>query len=186
MKFLLKITLLALLGLFMIIPLKAQEENSSENLVKINLFSPLVRTGSFFYEKVVGEYSSVQLGFFYTGASFLGTRFRGIGITPEFRYYLSEARSAPSGTFVAPYVRYQSFTLSSDEANGEGSFSGFGGGLLVGYQRLLRDRISLEGFIGPSYTSGKLNVTDGDQEDFDLDFFDGFGVRFGFTAGIAF
>lgn len=186
MKIILKSALIATLGFFMLIPLKAQEESSSENIFKINLFSPLVRTGSFFYERVVGEYSSVQLGFFYTGASFMETKFRGIGITPEFRYYLTESRSAPSGTFVAPFLRYQNFTVSSDEATGEGSFSGFGGGLIVGYQRLLRDKISLEGFIGPSYTSGNFNVTNGDREDFDLGFFDGFGVRFGFTVGIAF
>jgi hypothetical protein len=74
--------------------------------------SPLVRTGSFFYERALDENKSVQLGFFYSGISVEDTRFRGFGITPEFRLYLSEKRQAPAGIFVAPYLRYQNFDLS--------------------------------------------------------------------------
>ncbi len=162
------------------------ETPAVQNIFKANLFSPLVRTGSFFYERVLNEDMSVQMGFFYTGASLGDTKFRGVGFTPEFRYYLSETRPAPSGVFVAPYLRYQSFNLTVEGEAGKATYSGLGGGLLVGWQRLLKETISLEGFIGPSYFAGNMNVTDGSQDDFDIGFFDGFGVRFGFTVGIAF
>jgi hypothetical protein len=162
------------------------QEQVRQNIFKVNLISPLVRTGSFFYERVLNEDMSVQLGVFYTGASIDVTEFRGLGITPEFRYYLSESKPAPSGVFIAPYLRYQNFNLSEENSIGKATYSGIGGGLLVGTQRLLKNTISLEGFIGPSYFAGNLKVTDGQVEDFDIDFFDGFGVRFGFTVGIAF
>ena len=162
------------------------EEPVRQNIIKANLFSPIVRTGSFFYERVLNEDMSFQLGFFYTGASLSETTFRGMGITPEFRYYLSETKPAPSGVFVAPYARYQSFNLTVEGEAGKATYSGIGGGLLVGWQRLLKNTISLEGFIGPSYFSGSLKVDDGQEDDFDIGFFDGFGVRFGFTVGVAF
>jgi hypothetical protein len=186
MKIIFKSFLMVAAGFLMILPLKAQEVSSSQNIVKVNLFSPIARTGSFFFERVVADHMTMQLGFFYTGASIVDTKFRGFGITPEFRYYLSESRTGPSGTFIAPYLRYQSFNLSTDIGNDEATYSAMGGGLLIGYQRLLRNRISLEGFIGPSYSSGKVKVEAGNHGSFDTGFFDGFGVRFGVTAGVAF
>ncbi len=184
MKNYLKMSLI-ILSVIIILPAKA-DEPVSQNIIKANLFSPIVRTGSFFYERVLNEDMSFQLGFFYTGASISETSFRGVGITPEFRYYLSETRPAPSGVFVAPYARYQNFSITAEGESGKGTFSGIGGGLLVGWQTLLKNTISLEGFIGPAYTSANVKVTDGDEEDFELGFFDGFGVRFGFTVGLAF
>jgi hypothetical protein len=183
-KTILRLTL-AFAGVILMLPATAQED-VRQNLLKANLFSPLVRTGSFFYERVLNEDMSFQMGFFYTGASISETVFRGFGITPEFRYYLSETKPAPSGVFVAPYLRYQSFNISIEGEDGSATLSGLGGGLLVGMQTLLKNTISLEGFIGPSYFAGDLDISDGSEEDFELGFFDGFGVRFGFTVGIAF
>lgn len=184
MKKTIRFFLVVTAAVFMILPLKAQEPGS--NIFKMNLFSPLVRTGSFFYERVLNEEISLQFGVFYTGASVFNTKFRGLGLTPELRYYLSESRPAPAGVYVAPYARYQSFSITSEEfETSEAKWSGIGGGLLVGYQTMLK-KITLEGFIGPSYTSGDIKITSGDEEDFDISFFDGFGVRFGFTVGLAF
>jgi len=105
--------------------------SQKSNFIKANLFSPLVRSGSFFYEKVLNDDMSGQLGFFFTKVGAGDTKFSGFGITPEFRYYLSES-AAPKGIFLAPYIRYQSFKLSIEGATAEGNLSVFGGGLLVG------------------------------------------------------
>lgn len=163
-------------------PIYAQ---TSQNVFKVNLLSPLLRSGSFFYERAINEDVSLQLGFFYSGATISQTTFRGFGITPEARYYLSE-KPAPAGVFVAPYLRYQSFSLTGEESSNEATYSSFGGGLLIGTQAIFKDRISLEAFIGPSYSSGSLKVTSGDADDFNTGVFDGFGVRFGVTVGLAF
>jgi len=158
------------------------------NVIKLNLISPLVRTGSFFYERAVSDYSSVQLGFFYTGASIGDTQIRGIGITPEYRFYLSERHKAPRGAFVAPYLRYQNLTITNDDplilAEASGNF--FGGGLLVGVQTVLRNRISMEAFAGPSYSSVNMKIITGDGDNLDTDALDGFGIRAGVTIGIVF
>jgi hypothetical protein len=177
---------LALIFAALCITLSVDAQDVSQNVIKANLFSPVVRTGSFFYERVLNEDMSIQLGFFYSGASISETKFRGFGITPEFRYYLSESKPAPSGVFVAPYLRYQSFDLSATGEIGTATLSGMGGGLLVGAQRLLKNTISIEAFIGPSYSSNKVSYSDDSDGDFDFGMFDGFGVRFGFTVGIAF
>ncbi|GAG65343.1 unnamed protein product [marine sediment metagenome] len=100
-------------------------------------------------------------------------------------YYLSES-SAPKGIFLAPYIRYQSFSLSVEEENAEGKLSIFGGGLLVGAQTLLKDVITIEAFIGPAYGFGNVDVESGSEEDFEISAFDGFLVRAGVTVGIGF
>ncbi|MQY80420.1 MAG: DUF3575 domain-containing protein [Bacteroidetes bacterium] len=157
------------------------------NVLKVNLFSPLIKSGSFFYERVLNDDMSAQLGFFFMswtpGSS--DTKFGGFGVTPEFRYYLSES-SAPKGIFIAPFVRYQKFSLEVESVNSEADLTVFGGGLLVGAQTLLKDLITIEAFIGPSYGFGSIDVKAGDESDFDFETFDGFGARGGITIGIAF
>jgi len=159
--------------------------SQKSNYAKANLFSPLVRTGSFFYERVLNDDMSGQLGFFFTKVKAGDTKFSGFGITPEFRYYLSES-AAPKGIFMAPYIRYQSFSLSDEVDIYEAKLSVFGGGLLVGAQTLLKDVITIEAFIGPAYGFYNMDVEVGSEEDFDISAFDGFGVRVGVTVGIGF
>lgn len=159
--------------------------SQKSNFVKANLFSPLVRSGSFFYEKVINDDMSVQLGFFFTKIGAGDTKFSGFGITPEFRYYLSES-AAPKGIFLAPYIRYQSFRLSVEGDIAEAKLSVFGGGLLVGAQTLLKDKITIEAFAGPAYGFGNMDVEAGSEGDFEIGTFDGFGARVGVTVGIGF
>ena len=84
--------------------------------IKVNIISPVVATGSFFIEHAISDMSSIQIGGFYTGATIGDTKFRGFGFTPEFRYYLSEEPIALSGFYLAPFLRYQSFTLTVDNS----------------------------------------------------------------------
>lgn len=178
-----KTNLKVITALLALIMLSLQVSAQKRNVLKANLLSPVVRTGSFFYERVVHEASSLQFGYFYTGASIDETTLRGYGVTLDFRYYLSE-RPAPSGFFVSPFGRYQNFNLTHN--NDEGEYTSFGGGLLVGIQTLLRNAITLEAFVGPSYSVGEIEVSSGQIEDFDTGWFDGFGIRFGITIGLAF
>ena len=75
------------------------EATAQSNVFKINIISPVVRTASVFYERALNDQSSLQLGFFYSGYSGNDTKFRGFGITPEYRFYLSET-PAPAGFFL--------------------------------------------------------------------------------------
>lgn len=163
------------------------QANAQRNVIKANIFSPILRTGSFFYEQAVNENSSLQLGFFYTGIKIDETRFSGFGITPEYRLYLSESKDVLNGFYVGPFLRYQNFKLEDELSNDEAKLTTFGGGVLVGHQWIFKERFSLDTFIGPSYFGGSIEVEgDADEEDFSADIFNGFGVRIGVTFGIAF
>jgi len=154
------------------------------NVIKANLLSPFIKSGSFFYERALNEDMSLVGGFFFTAWNpDESTSLKGFGLTFEYRYYLSEERIAPSGAFLAPFVRYQKFTVS-DEID-EGTITGFGGGLLVGYQRIFKERISLEAFVGPAYYGANAEVTSGTAVP-ENDQVSGFTIRFGITVGVAF
>jgi hypothetical protein len=158
---------------------------NAQSVIKINILSPIVKTLNLSYEHALNESSSFQLGFFYTGWSNDATKFSGFGITPEYRFYLSET-PAPEGVYVAPFVRYQKFNLEDKEfTNDEADFSSFGGGLVIGKQWIFKEKISLDIFLGPAYSSGKVSGESSDGS-WDTDAFDGFGLRTGITFGIKF
>ncbi len=163
----------------------ASTQGQVKNLVKANLFSPLLRTGSFFYERTLSESSSLTLGFLFTSWGFGDSDITGWAVTPEYRFYLSD-KPAPEGFYIAPYLRYTSLSLTAENADGKAELTGVGGGLLIGRQWIFKERISLDLFIGPSYTKGDLKIKSGAEEDFDVGVWDGFGVRPGVTLGIAF
>jgi len=157
---------------------------AQNTIVKANLLSPLVRTGSFFVEQKLNDNSSIQLGILYTGNTWDDTKVRGWGITPEYRFYLSDS-PAPKGFFVAPYARYLDYNLEND-ANDEANLKGLGAGLIIGQQYIFKKRVSFEWFFGPGYTNIDLDAKSGAEEDFETDTWDGFTLRAGLTVGIAF
>jgi len=164
-----------------------------KNAFKINIFSPIVKTFSGFYERSLSDGASAQLGFFYTGYKIEDTKFSGYGITPEFRFYPGKKEDL-AGFYLAPFGRYSSFSLSGkstdavtqEEIEGKATLSTFGGGLLIGGQFLFGDVVTLDIYIGPKYSASDIKVDAGEENDFSLGSFDGFGVRGGVTIGIAF
>jgi len=171
--------------------------HAQENVLKINIFSPIVKTFNVSYERKLSATGSFQLGAFFTSYSpedtkfsfFTSyspedTKFSGFGITPEYRFYLSETE-APAGVYVAPFVRYQNFKLTEESSASKGTYSSFGGGLVIGKQWIFKEKISIDAFVGPQFSSGNVKVTDG-TDNFDTGVFDGFGVRAGLTFGFAF
>ncbi|MER2997436.1 DUF3575 domain-containing protein [Pontibacter populi] len=167
---------------------------AQSNVFKINILSPVVRTGSVFYERTISEDKSAQLGFFYTGFSVDDTKFSGFGFTPEFRKYLSSSSEAPAGFYIAPFLRLQSFKLkvedsdfTEEETGGEANLTTFGGGLLIGRQWVFADRFVLDTFLGPSYNAGSVKTEDNsNEENFQTGAFSGFGIRTGLALGIKF
>ena len=157
---------------------------AQSNVVKINIFSPIVRTFNVSYEHVVKKDASFQLGFFYTGYSASGVSYTGLGITPEYRFYLSDTE-APAGVYVAPFLRYQNFTLK-DDVNNKGTLSTFGGGVVLGKQWIFKNKFSLDGFVGPAYSSGTVKASSGSSTIPTSGGLNGFGLRLGLTFGIAF
>lgn len=168
--------------------LMAQVKN---NLLKTSLTAPLIRTYTLAYERMLNDEMSLQLGFGYFGGWKLGdSKIDGFNLTPEFRYFLSEKKVAPSGGFVAPFLRYGSTGIESGEEGTEdyakAGMTTIGGGVLIGVQRLFKETVSLEAFIGPAYYNSNLDIQSGAEEEFSTNLLDGFSVRLGATLGIAF
>lgn len=182
MKIIRKIALL----LVAVVVLSANSSAQPDNVIKVSLLSPFVKSGSFFYERAINDEMSLVGGFFFTAWNpddYI--ELSGFGLTLEYRYYLTETTVAPSGAFIAPFTRFQNFSITDNEGTdvAKADLSSMGGGLLIGYQRLFKDRITLEVFIGPAYYSSKLT---GDESVETIGQFDGFTVRGGVTVGLAF
>ena len=153
------------------------------NVLKINIFSPIARTFNMQYERKVSGSSSLQLGFYYSGFSISDTKFSGFGLTPEYRFYLSDTE-APQGVYIAPFVRYQNFSVSNGP--NKGTLTTVGGGLIIGKQWIFKEKVALDIFLGPKYSSRNVTVTSG-TDTFDTgNGLDGFGIRAGVCFGLAF
>lgn len=179
---------LLIAGMFLAL-LSTANLNAQKSVIKLNLLSPIFRTANLQFEHAISPKGSLQLGVYYTGIKISSTGFSGFGITPEYRFYPG-ADGAPKGFFLAPFFRYQSFSLkvasASAGVDSEATLTSLRPGLCIGYQLIFGDRVSCEFFIGPSYSSTDLKVKTGSESDFSLGSFDGFGIRSGLTLGFAF
>jgi hypothetical protein len=124
---------------------------------------------------------SLQLGVAYTGVKLDETKFDGLAITPEVRFYFKQ--KAISGLYAAPFLRYQNYSISNgaDKA----SYTSFGGGALIGRQWVYGSGFVLDLFFGPSFNSGDLKVKTGNEPDLNGGI-DGMGIRTGIALGFGF
>ncbi|RYY82563.1 MAG: DUF3575 domain-containing protein [Chitinophagaceae bacterium] len=167
----------------------AQAQKS--NAIKANIFSPLVKSGSFFYERKISENKTAQIGVGFTSWGKADeTKLSGIFITPEFRFYLSG--EAMNGFYVGPFLRYQNLKVVDKEAVAYGgtedkaTLNTFGGGVVIGRQWVFGNIVTFDIFGGPSYNVGKLKFEDGNGDATIPGAVNGFGARVGITLGIAF
>ena len=176
---------IAILGLSMLIisaGLNAQKMNN----FKTDLFSAFLRTGTIKYERAFTEDISAQLGFFYTGFTPRDseTSLSGFGITPEFRFYLSDT-PVPHGTYLAPNFRYMSLQVDDATQGEQGILTSLSFAINLGKQVVLKDIIVIDAWVGPVYAF--RSVEDLTEEvDTGIPDVDGFGIRLGLAIGIAF
>ena len=178
-----KVFILFLVIIF-VLPCFSQENadvRTEKNVLKVNTLGLIVGTGSIFYEHKLSDMTSGQLGFAYLGFKIADTKLSGLILTPEVRIY--PRKNALDGFYVAPYLRYQNYTLK--EGANEGSISVIGGGLLLGRQWIKKSGFTMDLFFGGGYGSSKLKVKSG-TDVFNLDLIKGFGPRIGFALGFAF
>ena len=157
--------------------------SAQNNALKINVISPAIKTFNIQYEHKLSSESSFQIGYFYCGYDALETDYSGYGVTPEYRLYLSETREALNGIFIAPFLRYQEFKLT--DPDGTANVNLFGGGVIFGRQWIFKEKLSMEMFVGPSYSTEKKTITSG-IDDFDDILYTGYGIRAGSCLGLAF
>jgi hypothetical protein len=191
--------ILTILVLFsLVVPnnnLKAQD--NKKNVITMSLSNLCIITPTLYYERAIGEKTSLQLGAFYTGIKISDSKFSGLGVIPEFRFYPG-TYGAPRGFYFAPFFKYRNFNISktindlAESRDAKVTISGIGGGLIIGGQLYVVDVVVLDVFVGPSITSWNANFKQNATED---DFgsitgvkFEGtgVGVRFGISLGFGF
>ncbi|HLN19809.1 MAG TPA: DUF3575 domain-containing protein [Bacteroidales bacterium] len=182
-----KKSLLLLIAVLLLAPatlIRAQETSTEKNVLKVNTLSLFVGTGSIFYERALTAGVSGQLGLGYLGFHSSDTKFSGLILTPEVRLY--PKKNASDGFYVAPYLRYQKFSVSNDIENAEGSLNSFGGGLVFGRQWITNSGFTMDLFFGGHYGSSNVKASEGNADVLDIKFFKGFKPRIGFALGFAF
>ncbi len=175
------------LALFVCLALPSIAQVSEEkNVLKVNTLSLFLGTGSIFYEHKLTDLTSAQLGVGYMNFKLGDTKFTGLILTPEVRIYVK--KNAIDGFYLAPYARYQKFTVENKELGTKGSLSGIGGGLLFGRQWITDSGFTMDLFFGGHYGNSDVSVetTGASESDFDANFFEGFKMRIGFALGFAF
>lgn len=181
-----KKTLILFLVILFTIPSLSQEQSnvsSEKNVFKVNSLSLFLGTGSIFYERKISDLTSAQMGVAYLNFKLSSTKFTGLILTPEFRFYLK--KKAIDGFYVAPYLRYQDFTLEDKSAASKGSLTSMGGGFLLGRQWIKKSGFVMDLFFGGHYGSSSVKVDSG-TDSFNTDWFSGFSPRVGFAIGFAF
>jgi hypothetical protein len=159
------------------------QESPKRNALKLNPLSLIFATGNVSFEKAIGETNSMQLGFFYSGVNIGGVKYSGMGFTPEYRFYFKEAMN---GIYAAPFLRYQNFKLEDKESANKSTYTSYGGGAIMGWQKMWNSGFTLEVFVGPSYNSGTFK-NESDEDVFNLKGgISGFGFRSGLTIGFGF
>jgi hypothetical protein len=162
-----------------------------KNAIKFNLLSPIAKTLSFSYERDISDATSTQLGLSFTNLKMTGATYSGFFITPEQRIYPAQIENMK--VFVAPFVRYHNAnikTLALDDNGelmaGKASFTSYGGGLIFGGKILFNEIAVLDVFLGPSYSSGEIDVISGGEGHFaHFDLAKGLLTGLSFRAGIA-
>ena len=155
-----------------------------KNAIKVNLFSPILKTYNIAYERAINDGLSVNIGAFYTGVKRDDVSNTGFGIQPDLRIYPGKNESL-KGFYIAPFLRYMSFTAKEEILEVlETQTSVIGGGLLIGGQFIFGDIITLDMFIGPQYLSASTKIKSGSSAVEPI--LEGFLVRGGLTVGITF
>ncbi|THU34812.1 DUF3575 domain-containing protein [Niastella caeni] len=166
----------------------AKAQDGGSNAVKINPLSLFLATGNVAYERATGESQSFQLGLFYSGVKLSSLKYSGFGITPEYRFYFGGRAEAMNGVYAAPFLRYQNFKIEDTDTKDKVTFSSFGGGALIGWEKSWDSGFMLDLFAGPAYNSGTVKAEGtADEDNFNISGgIDGFGVRTGITLGFRF
>lgn len=165
---------------------KAQNSIEKSNLIKYNLSGLAINYHAVQYERVFSPKTSFAITAGFSPSTSLpfkerlielygndaqartaieSTIFDNFTITAEYRLYLSG--KAPQGFYIAPFARYSKMSMSqqysfldSDNTTHnpviEGTFTGFGGGVLLGAQWTLGKTVALDLWLaGPFLGSQK-------------------------------
>ena len=163
----------------------AQAQTTPKNALKVNPVSALIKTGNVSYERAITRNQSVQLGAFYSGIGIGDFKYDGFGLTPEYRFYFGQEGKVLGGGYVAPFARYQQFSIGNKNSDAKAKFETIGGGAVLGWAKSFSSGFVLDVFAGPSYNN--IRFKSGNESDFDVNpTIKGMGIRTGISIGFSF
>lgn len=165
----------------------AQDGSSKNNAFKANPLGLIVGLGKVNYERKLSESTSAQLGVSYFSFNNSGDSFSGLGLVPEFRFYVN--KNALDGFYVAPFMKYNNFTVKDGDSGFQGALNIYRAGAKAGMQWLMgkNENFIIDLAFGGKYSDFNLNVKEGDGDSFDSeDLFEGFSPELHFAIGFAF
>ena len=154
-----------------------------KNVLKVNTLALIIGTGTIFYERKVSELVAAQMGVGYMNYNLGDTKFSGLILTPEARFYVR--KNAIDGFYIAPYLRYSQYKYKTEEETDKGSSTSMGGGAAFGMQWILKKGFTMDLFFGGHYTDGSVDIQSGGEPN-DITKIEGFKTRVGFAIGFAF
>jgi hypothetical protein len=142
-------------------------QGANPNVVKMNLGGLVFQNLSFQFERAVSNKVSLALGVSFMPERNVPSMIVGDGqdisrislsdfsVTPELRWYPTTGDGAPQGFYFAPYIRYTRFSMTMPHTNVKsgkeftlnGTFTGMGAGLMIGYQWLISDKFSVDWWL---------------------------------------
>lgn len=191
----------AVLALFAKQAIAQEAQEYAKNVVKLNLFGLGASNISLQYERALHKNISValQAGFIPSHglpsqissavpSDVSSIKISGFNISPEFRWYPGKkvAKQAPRGFYIAPYLRYSSYTAAGSFTYDDSTFypafiqkkvasmsityAGFGFGGMIGYQWVINNKISIDWWIvgghgGSSKITARVDAENAGQND---------------------
>ncbi len=198
-----KVFFTLLISIGIISTTKAQEVNNEvKNAIKMELSGVIIGQFQFGYERALISYLSTQLKAGLISRNFswedednlISSMASGFVVCPEIKYYVDEAFR---GFYLGTFARFKQVNVDFNESfndiiqsSAERKRTRLSAGLLLGYQEVINDRMTLDLFVAPQYVNATNELVEGNEE---LDAansavldYKGAGLRFGFTLGVAF
>ncbi|MES2388624.1 MAG: DUF3575 domain-containing protein [Bacteroidota bacterium] len=172
---------------------KTDETGPKRNTaIKLNLYSLMVNaTTELSIQQSFNGNMAAQLALSYQFRpdKDYDTDYKEFTFTPEYRFYFDEAKTAPSGIYLAPYVRYL-HTVGTVKGAMARSYSKtsetlYGGGFAMGYQYVRSNGLTFDAFMGAGRVGGSMVVkSPAGENKYNKKFFG--EMRFGISVGYAF
>jgi hypothetical protein len=168
------------------LPAEEIPDSISYRIIKSNLIGLLSENYNITYEKNLRRpKNSFNMLVAYSILHDDDFDFRGFDLEPGLRTYYSAIRKnkyPPHGWYLQVTGFYLNYSYTNKDTNARGRIRAYGPGLLVGYQWILPNGISIETFVGAAYLftelTGTYNNPRGKLE--------GVVPTFGFNAGYRF
>ncbi|HEY9009031.1 MAG TPA: DUF3575 domain-containing protein [Ohtaekwangia sp.] len=131
--------------------------NRKRNIIKSDVLGVLSGYFNVTYERLAQTAPrSLVLTAEYDIFSYQEFDFRGASFQPGLRYYLNKNRQPPAGYYAQPFAIYSDYKVTDTNQHYSAHISQVGGGLDIGWQWVIANRITIDLYIGGVYVETNI------------------------------